>query len=91
MKTLEELSHDSFYNMDKYNQITIDYIEEVEEAFMSLGFREGFDRQDQKQELQAINYRISTIIDIISPALETDVNAFFSLSEIINKYLENEK
>lgn len=31
MKTLEELSHDSFYNMQNYSQITIDFIQELEE------------------------------------------------------------
>lgn len=31
MKTLEELSHDSFYNMQNYSQITIDFIQELED------------------------------------------------------------
>jgi hypothetical protein len=71
--------------MDKYNQITIDYIEETEELLNVNGEH----RDDQKENLEVLSYRISTIIDIISPELETDVNAFFSLSEIINEYLEN--
>jgi hypothetical protein len=37
MKTLKELSHDSFYNMQNYSQITIDYIQELE---MILDFYE---------------------------------------------------
>ena len=31
MKTLEQLSQDSFYNMQNYSQLTIDLIQEAEE------------------------------------------------------------
>jgi len=84
MTELQQLSHDSFYNMQNYSQITIDYIEETEELINEN--REH--REDQKVNLEALSYRVSTIIEIISPALETDVNAFFKLDKIINEYLD---
>lgn len=80
MTELQQLSHDSFYNMQNYSQITIDYIEDVEDAI-----------ENNKDMLESLSYRISTIIDIISPALETDVKAFFKLDEIINEYLDDKK
>jgi hypothetical protein len=76
MTELEKLSHDSFYNMQNYSQITIDYIEDVEDAI-----------ENNKDMLESLSYRILTIIEIISPALETDVNAFFKLNKIINEIL----
>lgn len=83
MTELQRLSHDSFYNMQNYSQITIDYIEETEDLLNENGEQD----EEFKTYLGALSYRISTIIEIISPALETDVNAFFKLDEIINEYL----
>lgn len=37
MTELQELSHDSFYNMQNYSQITIDYIEETEDLLNENG------------------------------------------------------
>jgi hypothetical protein len=83
--TLEELSHDSFYNMQKYSQITIDYIQELEDALSEehLGGRE------KEDVLEAMAYNIFNVLEVINPSLEADVNALFSLSKIINKELDN--
>jgi len=80
MTELQQLSHDSFYNMQNYSQITIDYIEETEDTI-----------ENNRDILEALSYRISTIIDVLSPALETDVNAFLKLDKIINEYLDDKK
>lgn len=85
MTELEQLIHYSFYNMQNYSQITIDYIEETEDLI------NGEQDEEFKNYLGALSYRISTIIEIISPALETDVNAFFKLDKIINEYLDDKK
>jgi hypothetical protein len=87
MTELEKLSHDSFYNMQNYSQITIDYIEEAEDL-IDLEFGSNFTKEDQQRELGSLSYRVSTIIDILNPELETDVNAFFKLDKIINEYLD---
>lgn len=82
MTELQQLSHDSFYNMDKYSQITIDYIEEVEDI---LG--EQLSGQEVEDLLGVLSYKISTVLDIINPALETDKEAFTKLLNIINEKL----
>lgn len=73
MKTLEELSHDSFYNMDKYSQITIDFIQDLEDIL----------QEDNKEELGALSYTISTVLDVLNPELKTDKEALLNLIEII--------
>lgn len=80
MKALEELSHDSFYNMQNYSQITIDYIQKAEDIL---------ENERDKKELEALNYRISTIIDVLDPLMIDDCQAFFSLYEIIDNYLKD--
>lgn len=72
MKTLEELSHDSFYNMQNYSQITIDFIEETEDTISS-----------NRDMLGGLSYKISTVLDIVNPALKTDKEALLNLIEII--------
>jgi predicted AAA+ superfamily ATPase len=84
MTELQQLSHDSFYNMRNYSQITIDYIEDVEDILSAEYYGEG----EKEDVLKAISYNVSNVIEIISPALETDVNAFFKLDKIINEYLD---
>jgi len=90
MTELQQLSHDSFYNMYKYSQITVDYIEKIEDL-INAEIDSNFTEQKQERNLSALSYRISTIIDVLSPALETDVNAFLKLDKIINEYLDDKK
>ena len=73
MRTLEELSHDSFYNMQNYSQITIDFIEELEDL-ISIG----------DSEFSGLAYTISTVLDIINPELKTDKEALLNLIEIMS-------
>ena len=84
MKTLKELSHDSFYNMQNYSQITIDFIEDLEDLLNVNGEQ----REGLETELGSLSYRISTVLDVINPELETDVDALYSLSKIINSQLD---
>ena len=36
MRTIKELSHDTFYDMHKYSQIVIDYVEYAEQLLDNL-------------------------------------------------------
>lgn len=81
MKTLEELSHDSFYNMDKYSQITIDFIQEVEDLLNPDNY--GKDNKVRTSKLESISYKISTVLDVLNPELKTDKEALLNLIEII--------
>lgn len=80
MKTLEELSHDSFYNMQNYSQITIDFIQELEDVLSGYWVIE----QDKVDELGGLAYTISTVLDVLHPELKTDKEALLNLIEIID-------
>lgn len=85
MTQLQQLSHDSFYNMQDYSQITIDYIEETEDL-LQMEFDTERERLDN---LGALSYRISTVLDVINPALETDKKALLKLIEIIENEIHS--
>lgn len=86
MTKLEQLSHDSFYNMQDYNQITIDLIDEIEDI---LSEQEA--GQNVKEDLGALSYRISTVLDVVNPALKTDKEALLKLIEIIEDEIHKTK
>ena len=79
LKKLEELSHDSFYNMQNYSQITIDFIQELEET-LSVNY---LWKQELENDLKALSYKMSTVLDVLNPELKTDKEALLNLVEII--------
>lgn len=81
MTELEQLSHDSFYNMQDYNQVTIDYIDDLEVLLNNC----EDNTENIKDSLGALSYRISTILDVINPALKTDKEALLKVIEIIEE------
>lgn len=79
MTKLEQLSHDSFYNMQNYSQITIDFIQEAEDIIEI----EWDNEEDKGRELGGLSYKISTVFEVLNPALKTDKEALLKLIEII--------
>ena len=79
MTQLEQLSRDSFYNMQDYSQITIDFIQEAEDIIEI----EWDNEEDKGRELGGLSYKISTVLDVVNPALKTDKEALLKLIEII--------
>jgi hypothetical protein len=84
MKTLKELSHDSFYNMENYSQIVIDLIQEVEQAF-----REEEERREQY--LWEVLYDVDNLLEVINKKRTHDYNALVLLSSLINKEIKTFK
>lgn len=84
MKTLEELSHDSFYNMQNYSQLAIDLIQEVEDLYSS-------EYEVTPEEFGALAYKIDTILEVIDKSLEHDVKALEMLYFILNNETERNK
>lgn len=76
-KSIEELSKDSFYNMQNYSQLIIDFIQDFEDI-------------DTKEELSSISYRMDCVLEIIDKSRENDVNALKFLlkasKEVLEKY-----
>jgi hypothetical protein len=67
--------------MQKYSQIIIDYIQELE---MILDF---YEEEKNRIDLEIMAYNISNILEVINPALEIDISALHNLSTIINNQL----
>ena len=85
MTELQQLSHDSFYNMQNYSQITIDFIQEAEDIIEI----EWDNEEDKGGELGALSYKISTVLEVLNPALKTDKEALLKLIEIIEDNLND--
>lgn len=79
MKTLEELSHDTFYNMQNYSQITIDLVDDVEELYTYA---------TKTEEFGAMAYTINTVLEVIDESLEYDVKALETLYFILSNEVE---
>jgi len=80
MKTIEELSDKTFYQMENYSQLIIDLVEEVEEE-ISDGKIDG---------LKSKSYEIGLILEIIDKTRIYDIEALELLLQIIDsKISEN--
>lgn len=81
MKTLEEISSKTYYSMEKYHQITIDYVDEVESVFSDI--EEDYD-SNVIESLLALSYNISNILETINPLHTEDIDILNSLNMLIN-------
>ena len=84
MKTLEQLSHDSFYKMQNYSQLTIDLVEKAEELYSS-------EYEVRPEEFGALAYKIDTVLEVIDKSLEHDVKALETLYFILSNEIEGHR
>lgn len=84
MKTLKELSHDTFYNMQNYSQLTIDLVEKAEELYSS-------EFEVYADAFGALAYEIDTILEVIDKSLEHDVKALETLYFILSNEVEGHR
>lgn len=82
LNTLEELSHSSFYSMEKYSQLVIDLISDVEDLPIELD-------EDTRQEATSMSYLIYNIIEICDKSKTHDFEALMSLNNILGNRLKN--
>jgi hypothetical protein len=75
MRTIKELSHDTFYYMHKYSQIVIDYVEDAEQLLDNL---------EEDVSVGSLAYHVDILLEVINPALEDDVKMLKELQEILN-------
>jgi len=81
MKTLEELSHDTFYKMENYSQLVIDLVQETEDLYTY---------ESDDTSFEAMSYNVYNILEIIDKSRVYDVEALQSLSKILEQEtLEN--
>lgn len=77
--TLEELSHDTFYNMENYSQLVIDLVDEVEELYTY---------EENRNSFGALAYKVRNVIEVIDKSREHDLKALKDLYRILNDELE---
>lgn len=78
--TLEELSHDTFYNRENYSQLVIDLVDEVEELYTY---------EEAQDSFGALAYTVSNVIEIIDKGREHDLKALKVLYRILIDSLNN--
>lgn len=81
MITLEKIVDKTFYEMEKYHQITIDYVEKVEILFSEID--ESDDEKSMEENLLALSYQISCILEIFNPQHIMDIEVFNNLLVLI--------
>ena len=79
MKTLEELSRDTFYSMEKYSQLVIDFVQEVEDLSTS---------NSDEESLGSLLYSIDNVLEIIDKNRLYDLEALESLSNILRSKIK---
>jgi hypothetical protein len=81
MRNIKELSHDVFYDMHKYSQIVIDYVEDAEQYLNA-------DEEDVSSNIGSLAYHVDILLEVINPALEDDVKMLKELQEILDANLK---
>lgn len=82
MKTLEELSHDTFYKMQNYSQLVIDLVQETEDLYTY---------ESDDTSFGAMRYEVDNILEIIDKSRVYDVEALQSISKILGQEIEKNR
>lgn len=72
MKTIEQLSHDTFYSMEKYSQIVIDFVQNFEDI-------------ETKEELGSFSYQLDLVLEIIDASRTDDVEVLKNLQLLLKE------
>lgn len=72
MKTIEQLSHDTFYSMEKYSQIVIDFVQDFEDI-------------QTKEELGSFSYQLDLVLETIDVSRTDDVEVLKNLQLLLKE------
>lgn len=92
MKTLEELSHDTFYKMEEYHQISIDFVQDVEQLFDTEKPETLKEQKELLTEFGSLSYDLSLAIEVFNPEFSqelADLRDLESLVSIRESYVES--
>lgn len=78
--TIKKLASEAFYKMDKYRQLVIDFVEEVEDI-LNIDSSEQIDFG----QLSVLRYQISNVLNIINPILTDDIEMLNKLDFVISE------
>lgn len=74
---LSEISNKVFHGMKNYSQLTIDFVQEVEQLYTTY--------EVSSEKFGAKNYDIHLILEIIDPLRTHDIEVLNELSEILEE------
>lgn len=75
MRTIEQINHDVFYDMEKFSQLTTDMVEKVEEVLSTEDYIRG--------DLGYLRYEINNVLEVINPKREDDIRILHELKNLI--------
>jgi len=82
MKTLKEISHDCYYKMERYHQVSIDFIEDAEDFFDT----KPTDLEGQLElitNLNVLSYNIGICLEVFNPEFEIEISDLIDLTSLI--------
>lgn len=88
MKDLKEISHDAFYKMEDYHQISIDFIEEAELLIENSDEESEQEIRELMEVLGALSYNIGTTLEIFNPIFENEISDLKDASTHIDNKME---
>jgi DNA-binding SARP family transcriptional activator len=91
MMSAKQISHDSYYKMEDYHQISIDLIEETEVLFNEEPYNES-ETRELIERLGAKNYDIGNVLEVFNPDFKMEISDLKDLSfHIDTKIVELKK
>jgi len=78
--TIEQLTHDSYYSMEDYHQITIDLIQETNGQLQK-------DSIISTERLATLWYEIDCLLEVFNPKYKLEIETLKQLIGIIDKEL----
>lgn len=82
MKTLKELSHNTFYKMENYSQLVIDIVQEVEELYTY---------EEDMMSFGAMHYTVDNILEVMDRSRVHDIEALEAISDILGQEIEKRR
>lgn len=73
--TIEQISSEVFYNMEKYSQVVLDLVSEVEDM-------------DDSTSFGAIKYEVGNILEVIDKERVDDIKVLKELDKILTDEIE---
>ena len=83
MRTIDELSNIAFYEMGSIHQITIDFVQEVEDILHEILPESESEKQEYLTTLGSISYNIGTTLEVFNPELEKEIDILKDLETLL--------
>ena len=84
MRSLKEISHDSYYKMGDYHQITIDFIESAEDLFNCDAPEDEEEKRDLLNRLGCLSYDISVCLEVFNPEFKIEISDLKDIDSLID-------